>query len=364
MSRSTSPASDGARRADRPTFRKRDAHRGSTELEALGLIWLAEAMDDGGAHVVPVTTGSGWLEEPRLRESGCTPAAAEAFGRALAVTHAAGAREHGAAPTGWSHPAGWMGSADLPLRPGADGAAGAPTSPGLRRWGEFYAEDRLLPYLPAAVRNGSMSTAGAAVVERVASRLADGDFDAPQPGLLAARAGRDGLPHDASRVAARTHGDLWSGNVLWVPRSEVEDWAPGRAGLGPATAPASAAAATTTPEAGSRTGATTGGDAAGHGATRPGTRSADGPAAGTDVVGVLIDPAAQGGHAETDLAELAVFGQRHLDRVLAGYDEVSPLAGGLRERIGLHQLHMVLIHAVLFGGSYGAETVSLARRYA
>ncbi len=83
-----------------------------------------------------------------------------------------------------------------------------------------------------------------------------------------------------------------------------------------------------------------------------------------DVVGVLIDPLAQGAHAETDLAALSVFGQRHLDRIYAGYDEVSPLAAGWRERVGLHQLHMLIIHAFLFGASYGAETASVARRYA
>ena len=83
-----------------------------------------------------------------------------------------------------------------------------------------------------------------------------------------------------------------------------------------------------------------------------------------DVVGVLIDPLAQGAHAETDLAVLSVFGQRHLDRIYAGYDEVSPLAAGWRERVGLHQLHMLIIHAFLFGASYGAETASVARRYA
>ena len=83
-----------------------------------------------------------------------------------------------------------------------------------------------------------------------------------------------------------------------------------------------------------------------------------------DVVGVLIDPAAQGGHAETDLAELGVFSQPHLDQVYAGYEEVSALAAGWRERVGAHQLHMLIIHAALFGGGYGAQTVATARRYA
>lgn len=79
---------------------------------------------------------------------------------------------------------------------------------------------------------------------------------------------------------------------------------------------------------------------------------------------VLVDPAAHGGHAETDLAMLALFGLPHLDRVLAAYDEAAPLADGWRERVGLHQLHPLLVHAVLFGGGYGAQAAEVARRYA
>ncbi|HYN66014.1 MAG TPA: fructosamine kinase family protein, partial [Ornithinibacter sp.] len=78
---------------------------------------------------------------------------------------------------------------------------------------------------------------------------------------------------------------------------------------------------------------------------------------------VLIDPAAHGGHREADLAMLALFGAPHLDRVLAAYDEVAPLADGWSERVPLHQVHPLLLHAVLFGGSYVAQTLRAARRY-
>jgi fructosamine-3-kinase len=78
---------------------------------------------------------------------------------------------------------------------------------------------------------------------------------------------------------------------------------------------------------------------------------------------VLIDPAAHGGHRETDLAMLDLFGLPHLDRVLAAYNEVRPLAEGWRSRIGLHQLHPLLVHAVLFGSGYGAQAGAVARRY-
>ena len=79
---------------------------------------------------------------------------------------------------------------------------------------------------------------------------------------------------------------------------------------------------------------------------------------------VLIDPAAHGGHRETDLAMLDLFGLPHLDRVLAAYDETWPLDDGWRQRVPLHQLHPLLVHAALFGGGYGAHAVTAARRYA
>ncbi|WP_086793610.1 fructosamine kinase family protein [Streptomyces thermovulgaris] len=96
---------------------------------------------------------------------------------------------------------------------------------------------------------------------------------------------------------ARLHGDLWNGNVLWGADGEVR----------------------------------------------------------------LIDPAAHGGHRETDLAMLHLFGCPHLDRVLEGYQEVAPLADGWSDRIGLHQLFPLLVHTVLFGRGYAAQAVAAAR---
>ena len=77
----------------------------------------------------------------------------------------------------------------------------------------------------------------------------------------------------------------------------------------------------------------------------------------------LIDPAAQGGHRETDLAMLALFGAPHLERILAAYDGHRPLADGWPERVALHQLHPLLVHATLFGAGYGERAVAAARRY-
>jgi len=96
---------------------------------------------------------------------------------------------------------------------------------------------------------------------------------------------------------ARLHGDLWNGNVLWGGDGEV--W--------------------------------------------------------------LIDPAAHGGHRETDLAMLRLFGCPHLDRVLEGYQEAAPLADGWRDRVGPHQLFPLLVHAVLFGRGYAEQALAAAR---
>lgn len=97
---------------------------------------------------------------------------------------------------------------------------------------------------------------------------------------------------------ARLHGDLWGGNVIWA--------------------------------------------ADGH--------------------GWLIDPAAHGGHRESDLAMMRLFGGFD-DAVFAAYDEQAPLAPGWIDRVGLHQLPPLLVHACLFGGSYGAEVARVIDGY-
>jgi fructosamine-3-kinase len=75
---------------------------------------------------------------------------------------------------------------------------------------------------------------------------------------------------------------------------------------------------------------------------------------------VLIDPAAHGGHRETDLAMLALFGCPHFEAVLAGYQGHRPLRAGWRDRVGLHQLYPLLAHAVLFGGGYARQALAAA----
>ena len=77
--------------------------------------------------------------------------------------------------------------------------------------------------------------------------------------------------------------------------------------------------------------------------------------------GWLIDPAAHGGHRETDLAMLALFGAPHLERILRGYTEAAPLADGWRARVPLHQLHPLLVHVCLFGAGYRDAALAAAR---
>ena len=79
---------------------------------------------------------------------------------------------------------------------------------------------------------------------------------------------------------------------------------------------------------------------------------------------VLIDPAAHGGHRESDLAALALFGCPQLERIVAAYDEAASLAVGWQDRVALHQLHLVAMHAVVFGGGYVQQAIGIARRYA
>ena len=267
------------------TIRKTDGRPGRIAYEVAGLAWLAEASAPGAAVVPVIDHGPTWLEEPRLLSAAPTSSAAEEFGRALAHTHAAGASHLGAAPPGYAGD-GWMGEAPLslpqrqepgaraadPARPGGepvrrgaldDGSqetnssgaqepantsrGSAAANPGdfapasAQSWGSFYARERIAPYLGAP----AFTAADRALIGRLCERLESGALDHDQPRLVS-----DAIARPGPVGAARTHGDLWSGNVMWTPDGAV-----------------------------------------------------------------LIDPAAQGGHAEEDLAALAVFGCPHLERI-------------------------------------------------
>jgi fructosamine-3-kinase len=89
--------------------------------------------------------------------------------------------------------------------------------------------------------------------------------------------------------------------------------------------------------------------------------------AGNRLVGVdgrsyLIDPAAHGGHREFDLAMMRLFGGFSA-RCFAGYEEVHPLRDGWSERVALHQIAPLVVHAIKFGGAYVEAAASAIARY-
>jgi fructosamine-3-kinase len=208
-----------AETSDGPLFVKSSpaALPGMFSDEAAGLQWLGEP---GGVAVpgvvgvcesddAPRLLALEWIERGRLSTAG-----EEALGRGLAKIHMAGAPEFGATPVlggGYANEPMRFNQLSLPNDP-------RPT------WAEFYAENRILPLTRLCREQGEFDETDVELIEQVAARLPDIAGPAERP--------------------ARTHGDLWIGNVM--------------------------AAADGTP--------------------------------------LLIDPVAHGGHREVDLALLTVFG--------------------------------------------------------
>ncbi|GAB3226377.1 fructosamine kinase family protein [Glycomyces halotolerans] len=231
---------------------------GYLAAEANGLRWLREAT----SSVVEVLYADDRiLVEPWIEAAEPTREHAVELGRQIAQMHAAGAERFGAP---WR---GYIGETFMD-----NDAAGS-------TWAEWYAERRIAPYLRPSRDNGALDAADVEAIEAVAAKLPD-------------LAGPDEPP-------ARTHGDLWWGNVHWAADRA---W--------------------------------------------------------------MIDPAAHGGHRETDLANLRLWGGVPLlEEILAGYTELAPLADGWRERLGLHQLFPLLVHTTLFGRSFRAGLMGVVERY-
>lgn len=250
--------------------------------EAAGLRWLAAAR--GGPRVARVLDVDDdeivleWISSGRATQD-----SAVALGRSLSAMHDAGAPAWGAPADGWDGRC-FIGDRPQDCRP-------------TESWGEFYAEQRVRPFVRIAADLGVLGGADLAVVDRACDRVASAELDDP-----------DDRP-------ARLHGDLWTGNVLWAPVGRSSD----------SSAAASAGASADSNEA------------------------------------VLIDPAAHGGHRETDLAMLALFGAPHLDRILDGYDEAHPLREGWRDRVPLHQLHPLATHSAGHGAGYAVALADAAR---
>jgi fructosamine-3-kinase len=83
---------------------------------------------------------------------------------------------------------------------------------------------------------------------------------------------------------------------------------------------------------------------------------------GVDGRGWLIDPSCHGGHPEEDLAMLDLFGSVP-PALLRSYHQVRPSQEGWRLRRPLFSLYPLLVHTVLFGGSYRAQAIEAARFY-
>jgi fructosamine-3-kinase len=76
----------------------------------------------------------------------------------------------------------------------------------------------------------------------------------------------------------------------------------------------------------------------------------------------LIDPAAHGGHREFDLAMMRLFGGFGRD-CFDAYDDAFPLAAGWEDRVALHQIAPLVVHAIKFGGGYVAGAQRAIAQY-
>lgn len=205
-----------AETSDGPVFVKSSptAQPGMFTAEAAGLEWLSEESAIATPAVIAVNDPAGGDSTPRLLaldwvDEGSIDA--EQLGQQLAAMHALGAPTFGFTPG--PEPNAPMRFNDLSL----------PNDP-YPTFAEFYAANRIVPLTDRSVAIGQMSTDTAATMHQLADRIAD--FAGPE------------------EPPARTHGDLWIGNVL----------------------------------------------------------------ANTAGKPYLIDPVAHGGHREVDLANLTVFG--------------------------------------------------------
>jgi fructosamine-3-kinase len=72
---------------------------------------------------------------------------------------------------------------------------------------------------------------------------------------------------------------------------------------------------------------------------------------GSDGRACVYDPAVYYGNREMDLATARLFGGFDT-RFFFSYQTMYPLAEGWQQRIGICQLYPLLVHLLLFGGSY------------
>lgn len=240
-----------------PTFTKLPQEHLSAGAEAAGLRWLREA-SSSVVQVVSVDEDS--LTTKRINQVAPSAAAARRAGQELARIHLAGAPAFGSPPAGWEGP-NYIGTQRQECTP-------------VEAWGNFYSQQRVLPFAESAYAVGHLSSGGLDLVRQACAAIESAPW-AVQP--------------------ARIHGDLWAGNLLF---------------------------------------------------------GEDGP--------VFIDVAAHGGHPETDLGMLSLFGAPFLDDIYAGYHQISPLSRDVREWTPLHQLHPLAVHAYTHGAGYSRPLTDAA----
>lgn len=76
----------------------------------------------------------------------------------------------------------------------------------------------------------------------------------------------------------------------------------------------------------------------------------------------LIDPAAHGGHREFDIAMMHLFGG-YSEACFDAYNDVYPLQTGWQQRLPLHQLAPLLVHAIKFAGHYVAAVEQVVGKF-
>ena len=163
---------------DMDVFTKTVSRPDQAGAEAAGLRWLAQARGDVVVDVTGYTSTS--ISTRRVVQARPSASAARSFGAALRAVHEAGAPAFGAPPEGWDG-ANFIGRVEQPCEP-------------CGQWGEFYAEQRVLPFI------GGLPRGLQEVVQQACEAIAAADWDV-QP--------------------ARIHGDLWAGNVLFTESSAV-----------------------------------------------------------------------------------------------------------------------------------------------
>ncbi|AKE39805.1 fructosamine kinase family protein [Corynebacterium camporealensis] len=231
-------------------FRKTTSRPDQAGAEAAGLEWLGEATH---AVVQVLELEDYQIGTEKVREVAPTADAAREFGAELARMHAAGAPAFGAPPEGWEGK-NFIGRVEQACEPTDD-------------WGEFYAEQRVLPF----ARKARMTPEQLELVEKACELIKAQSWDVKP---------------------ARIHGDLWAGNLLFGE----------------------------------------------HG-------------------GVMIDPAAHGGHPHTDLGMLALFGAPYLDEIFEGYGAPADID----DWIPLHQLHPLAVHSLTHGSAYHRSLAQAAK---